>query len=86
MPQKNLFRNIGERPESNKSYYMIVKVGVTVEWPDGIPFDEEACKGIAESATPQSWDADVGIPGKIVWANCKSECIGEAVVVKSEEI
>jgi len=85
MSQRNIFRNIGERPASKQTCYMTVEIGVTVEWPEGIPYDEEVCKEIAENATHESWDADVGTPGHIIWANCYSECTGDAIVVESCE-
>ena len=74
-------RAAGERRKASHVCNMTVEVSVTVEWPEGIPFDEDECKEIAATSVAQQWERDVGPSGKIVWAQCSADCREEDVVV-----
>lgn len=56
------------------------EVTVTVEWPDGVPFDEDKCKSIAACGMGQLWHRDVGRPGNAI-AMCVSECSTDDVEI-----
>lgn len=72
----------GEHRKASHVCNMIIEASVTVEWPEGIPFDEDECTAIATSVVAQRWEVDVGPIGKIVWAQCSAECSQEDVVIE----
>lgn len=79
---KHIGSHGGVRRKASHICNMTVEVSVTIEWPEGIPFDEDACKDITSSAVRQRWEVDVGRPGKIVWAQCSADCSEIDVVVE----
>ena len=82
-----MHRRVGEDRPKVRRVVMEVTMTVTVEWPEGIEFDEEECKWIAASAASQRFGRDVGSPGKIVWAEAYCECSDDDVeIIEDEEI
>ena len=78
---------IGEDRPKVRRVVMEMHATVTVEWPEGVEFDSEQCKGIAANAIGQHWSIDVGRPGKIVWADCYGEASDNDVeIIENEEI
>lgn len=66
-------RFVGETRKPSHRVTVETIVSVTIDWPEGIPFDTDVCKEIACGAAAQRWDRNVGPTGKIVWARCYSE-------------
>jgi hypothetical protein len=81
-----MMNHVGENRKKVRRIVMEAVVTVTVEWPQGIQFNEETCKHIAASGMPQHWDRDVGA-GRIVWASAFSECSTDEVdIIENVEI
>lgn len=79
--------HIGENRKTCRRIVMELKATVTVDWPEGIEFDEEKCKSVAHSASSQMWETDVGQVGKIVWAKAFWECSDDDIeIVENEEV
>ena len=75
--------HIGETRRKVRRIVMRMEATVTVEWPEGVPFDVENCKSIATCAMSQKWEQDVESRGGhgVVWATAYSECMEEDVEI-----
>ena len=72
---------IGERRKPSHKATVRLVVSVEVQWPEGIPFDENKAANVARCVVHPSVERDVGPTGKIVWAKCVATIDDEHGVV-----
>ena len=60
---------------------MEVALTVTVDWPFGVPLDEDRLKQIAANAAPQHYETDVSASGPVVWAKVHTDASDEDVCI-----
>lgn len=69
-----LGRHVGEHRETARTIVVELPVTVTIEWPEGIQYSNDRAKQVACAAVSSRYGSDVGPIGKIVWAECSTEC------------
>lgn len=73
-PITNMLGPVGEHRETARTIVVKLPVTVTIEWPKGIPYSNDRAKQVACAAVSSRYGSDVGLIGKIVWAECWAEC------------
>ena len=79
------FNHVGERRKSVRRVLFRIPVLITVEWPEGIPFDADEALDAASSMIHQSDEVNVGGSGKIVWAKRYAECLTDEAELEDDE-
>lgn len=75
---------IGSTRPTAKTVMFSVPVTVTIEWPQGVPFDMDVAKRTAALATNSHHGRDVGPSGSIVWAEVTSEAEEDEIELLEE--
>jgi hypothetical protein len=74
-------RHVGEIRKPSHIANLTVEASITILWPEGVPIDEGELESIAANAVRQRWQRDVGPVGKIIWAECSSDCSDNDVTI-----